>query len=79
MARVTVEDCLERIDNRFALVMLAVKRARQLKKKDEEQTTGLVRSRNKEAVTALREIAAGGIYYKEDPLAKYFYSHHDDE
>ncbi len=64
MARVTVEDCIERVSNRFSLVMLAVKRARMIKKGDQS----LVRSRNKEAVTALREIAANAIRYEEDPL-----------
>lgn len=66
MARVTVEDCLERVDNRFALVMLAVKRVRQLKK----GAHPLLRSRNKEAVSALREIAEGCVSYKKDPLKK---------
>jgi DNA-directed RNA polymerase subunit omega len=59
MARVTVEDCLEQVDNRFALVHLGAKRVRQLYKGapvllDE-------RVRNKEIVVALREIAAGKI------------------
>jgi len=57
MARVTVEDCLEKIDNRFDLVMVASRRARQL------QTGGkdpLVPNQNdKPTVMALREIAAG--------------------
>jgi DNA-directed RNA polymerase subunit omega len=66
MARVTVEDCLEKTHNRFALVMMAVKRARQLKQGQQQ----LVRSRNKEAVTALREIASGVIAYEEDPFSK---------
>ena len=57
MARVTVEDCLEHVDNRFALVVLATKRARQLL----EDAEPLVESRNKECVTALREIAEGKI------------------
>ncbi len=57
MARVTVEDCLERVENRFALVMLSVKRVRELKKGSEP----LVRSKNKEHVTSLREIAAGRV------------------
>ena len=57
MARVTVEDCLEKVENRFALVMLGVRRARQLKKGSES----LVRSKNKECVTSLREIAAGKV------------------
>jgi DNA-directed RNA polymerase subunit omega len=59
MARVTVEDCLEREDNRFALVVLASQRARQLMK----GATPLVQSKNKASVTALREIAAGKVHY----------------
>ena len=65
MARVTVEDCLEHAQNRFALVMMAVKRVRQIK----QGASPLVRSRNKEAVTALREIAVGSITFDQDPLA----------
>ncbi|HEY8091564.1 MAG TPA: DNA-directed RNA polymerase subunit omega [Polyangiaceae bacterium] len=59
MARVTVEDCLEREDNRFALVVLASQRARQLMKGN----APLVQSKNKAAVTALREIAAAKVHY----------------
>jgi DNA-directed RNA polymerase subunit omega len=59
MARVTVEDCLEREENRFALVVLAARRARQLMK----GATPLVHSKNKAAVTALREIAAGKVHF----------------
>jgi DNA-directed RNA polymerase subunit omega len=59
MARVTVEDCLEREDNRFALVVLAAQRARQLMKGN----GALVQSKNKAAVTALREIAAAKVHY----------------
>jgi DNA-directed RNA polymerase subunit omega len=59
MARVTVEDCLEREDNRFALVVLAAQRARQLMK----GAAPLVQSKNRPAVTALREIAAGKVHY----------------
>ncbi len=59
MARVTVEDCLEREENRFALVILAARRARQLMK----GSGALVHSRNKAAVTALREIAAGKVHF----------------
>lgn len=54
MARVTVEDCLEHEENRFALCILASKRARQLMK----GAPSLVPSKNRAAVTALREIAA---------------------
>ena len=53
MARVTVEDCLEHIENRFALVHLASRRVRQLVK----GSARLVVSKNKDVVTALREIA----------------------
>ena len=59
MARVTVEDCLEREENRFALVVLAATRTRQLMKGG----AALVPSKNKSAVTALREIAAGYVHY----------------
>jgi len=59
MARVTVEDCLEREENRFALVVLAAQRTRQLMKGNDP----LVRSKNKPAVTSLREIAAGKVHF----------------
>jgi DNA-directed RNA polymerase subunit omega len=56
MARITVEDCLERIDNQFDLVMIAAKRARRLANGAEP----LVDLENdKPTVVALREIAAG--------------------
>jgi DNA-directed RNA polymerase subunit omega len=57
MARITVEDCLEQVENRYELVHLAAKRARQL----HDGAQPVVKSKNKEAVTALREIAAGKI------------------
>jgi DNA-directed RNA polymerase subunit omega len=59
MARVTVEDCLEREENRFALVILAAHRTRQLMK----GSPAHVASKNKAAVTALREIAAGKVKF----------------
>ena len=62
MARVTVEDCLERIPSRFALVIIAARRTRQLLK----GANPLVRSKNRAAVTSLREIAAGGVGTKQD-------------
>lgn len=59
MARITVEDCLEHVDNRFELVMLATRRARQLRRFG---TESLVPEENdKPTVIALREIAAGVI------------------
>jgi DNA-directed RNA polymerase subunit omega len=57
MARITVEDCLEKIPNRFELVLGAVRRAKQLLK----GARPLVESNNKDVVTALREIAAGKV------------------
>jgi DNA-directed RNA polymerase subunit omega len=62
MARVTVEDCLEKVPNRFALVVLASERARQLSRGGE----ALVECNNKPAVTALREIAAENVRFNED-------------
>ena len=62
MARVTVEDCLEKVGNRFALVILAAERARQLSK----GARPLVRCDNKPAVTALREIAEGKVNFEGD-------------
>ena len=62
MARVTVEDCLEREENRFALVVLAAARTRQLMK----GATQLVHSKNKPAVTALREIAASKVFFNRN-------------
>lgn len=62
MARVTVEDCLERVENRFALVLIAAQRTRQIIKG--APTLLEVHADNKEAVIALREVAAGLIPYE---------------
>ena len=62
MARITVEDCIEKIPNRFELVLAATKRARQITR----GSTPLVEMENdKPTVIALREIADG----KVDPAA----------
>jgi DNA-directed RNA polymerase subunit omega len=59
MARVTVEDCLDKVDNRFELIMVASKRARQIAN---EGIDALVEEDNdKPTVIALREIAEGKI------------------
>ena len=63
MARVTVEDCLDNVDNRFALVLLSAQRARQLLK---GAKSTVEHSKNKAAVLALREIAAGNVYADRD-------------
>lgn len=57
MARITVEDCLQHVQNRFELVMLGSKRAKQLFK----GAKPLIQSDNREVVVALREIAAGKV------------------
>ncbi len=57
MARITVEDCLENVDNRFELVLTATRRARQLV---QDGARPLLEAKNdKPTVTALREIAEG--------------------
>ncbi|ABQ27322.1 DNA-directed RNA polymerase subunit omega [Geotalea uraniireducens] len=62
MARVTVEDCLEKVDNRFLLVMLASKRVKQLFKGAKPLIDN--RAGNKNVVLALREIAAGKVNFE---------------
>jgi DNA-directed RNA polymerase subunit omega len=57
MARITVEDCLQRVNNRFALIHMAAKRVRQLRKGAEP----MVVSKNRDVVISLREIAAGNV------------------
>jgi DNA-directed RNA polymerase subunit omega len=56
MARITVEDCLEKIPNRFQLVLAATYRARMLSQGHAPKVDA---KNNKPGVTALREIAAG--------------------
>ncbi len=62
MARITVEDCLEHVDNRFNLVLVAAKRARQLSNGKEAMVEW---ENDKPTVVALREIAAGKIDQRE--------------
>ena len=57
MARITVEDCMEVVDNRFELVMMAAKRARQLANGVDAQLDNS-EANDKPTVLALREIAA---------------------
>ena len=61
MARITVEDCLDRVDNRFGLIHLAANRVRQLRKGAEP----LVVCKNRDTVVALREIAEGKVFQQE--------------
>ncbi len=63
MARITVEDCLKKVHNRFELVHMAAKRVRQLR----EGSDYLVYSpKNEDIVVALREIAAGRVVLKKE-------------
>ncbi len=59
MARITVEDCLENVPNRFSLVLLAAERTKQILKGEAVLIEDY--RDNKEVVTALREIAAGQV------------------
>ncbi|MBT3981268.1 MAG: DNA-directed RNA polymerase subunit omega [Bacteriovoracaceae bacterium] len=61
MARITVEDCLDKVENRYELVHLTVKRVKQLK----EGYNPLIECDNKNIVTALREIAKGKVRHSE--------------
>ena len=61
MARITVEDCLERINNRFMIVQMSIKRLHQFR----EGYEPLVECKNKEIVTSLREIAGGKVLPSE--------------
>ena len=63
MARITVEDCLEKVNNRFALIHMAAKRVRQLRKGVEPTVV----TKNRDVVTALREVAAGTVF-KAEPV-----------
>ena len=63
MARITVEDCLDHVANRFELVLVGARRAKQLLK----GARPLVESDNKDVVTALREIAAGEVTIEYPP------------
>jgi DNA-directed RNA polymerase subunit omega len=59
MARITVEDCLKRVESRFALVILAARRAKMIMK----GAKPLVEADNRPIVTALREVAAAKVKF----------------
>jgi DNA-directed RNA polymerase subunit omega len=65
MARITIEDCLNFVENRYELVHLCVKRTRQLFRGADR----LVACKNNEVVTALREIASGKVRFHIQPRA----------
>ena len=63
MARITVEDCMKKVPNRFMLVNVVAKRVRQIR----EGSEYLVNSpKNEDIVVALREVAAGKVVIKKD-------------
>lgn len=62
MARITVEDCLQQIPNRFLLVMIASKRTKQLYKGAQPLIEN--KSGNKKVVLSLREVAASKVEYE---------------
>jgi DNA-directed RNA polymerase subunit omega len=63
LARITVEDCLEKVNNRFLLVNIVAKRVRQIR----EGSEYLVSSpKNEDIVVSLREVAAGKIVFREE-------------
>lgn len=66
MARITVEDCLEVVPNRFSLVLVAAERAKQLLKGSEPLIDNP--ENNKEIVMSLREIAAGSFQIDESEV-----------
>lgn len=57
MARITVEDCLAQVSNRFLITQMGIKRVKQYR----EGYEPLVETKNKEVVNSLREIAAGKV------------------
>ena len=62
MARITIEDCLRKVKNRFLLVNMVGKRVRQIR----EGSDYLVSSpKNEDIVVSLREVAAGKVVYKQ--------------
>jgi DNA-directed RNA polymerase subunit omega len=66
MARITVEDCLNNVNNRFTLIHMVAKRVRQLRKGAEPTLP----SKNRDIVLSLREIAAGNITIQTEEEAR---------
>ena len=66
MARVTVEDCLEKVQGRFDLAIMAARRAKMI----QDGSKPLLNTGNKAIVTALREIAAGKVFFEPKKVEK---------
>lgn len=73
MARVTVEDCLKNVKNRFELVLLSAKRARQLMRGKDPKVEW---DNDKATVVALREIAEGHVDFDSKPEEEEYSLHH---
>ena len=58
MARITIEDCIKKVDNRFLLVNIVVKRVRQIRKGSDYKVSS---PKNEDIVVSLREVAAGKV------------------
>ncbi len=76
MARITIEDCLKRVPNRFLLVHMAAKRVRQIRVGSEYLVSS---SKNEDIVVSLREIAAGKVFIKPEDKEKVFIKQEDKE
>jgi len=63
MARITIEDCLKRVPNRFLLVNMAANRVRQIREGSEYLVSA---PKNEDIVVALREIAAGKLTIQQE-------------
>ena len=63
MARITVEDCLKQVQNRFLLVNMVAKRVRQIREGSEYLVNA---PKNEDIVVALREVAAGKVVIKRE-------------
>jgi DNA-directed RNA polymerase subunit omega len=64
MARITIEDCLKKVDNRFVLVNIIAKRVREMRNQADYWRKSS--SKNEDVVTAMREIASGKVLVKDD-------------
>jgi len=65
LARITIEDCMKRVPNRFILVNMVAKRVRQIREGSEYLVSA---PKNEDIVIALREIAAGKIVLKQEDI-----------
>ncbi|NLD35923.1 MAG: DNA-directed RNA polymerase subunit omega [Desulfatiglans sp.] len=66
MARITIEDCLDNVNNRFTLIHMVARRVRQLRKGSEPT----ISSKNRDIVLSLREIAEGNITIQTEEEAR---------